>query len=821
MNDAISQFRDAMRAAGLEPPDVIEPGSLQRFPGIGKRASNTAGWCKLFDDSLGGSFGDWSSGFSENWQAKRNRPFSTIEREAFRRHVAEAQAQLDADHRARQADAATKAAAIWNAATPAPGEHAYLVRKGIQPHGTRLHNGALLIPMRDDGEIHSLQFIGPDGDKRFLTGGRVAGCHFSIGSTQNAAALCIAEGFATGATIHQATGYPVAVAFNAGNLGRVAKMMRYRFPTTPLIVCADDDNKTAGNPGLTKAADTALSVGGLLAVPDFGTDRPVDATDFNDLHKHAGLEAVRNSIGRAAHVKVDTLTTAEKWPKPKPIIAELKPVFVFDADTLLPDVLRAWIMDEAERMPCPPDFIAAAALVALGSIIGARCAIKPKARDSWLIVPNLWGGIVGDPSAKKSPAWGAALKPLDRLIAKALEAHTAALADYETAKVVFDARKDAIEGRIKEAARKTNKGDPTSIAKELRTHGEQSPEAPTLRRYKTNDSTVEKLGELLRENPAGLLVLRDELVGLIATWDREGREGERAFFLEAWNGNQSFDTDRIGRGHISIPNVCASIFGGIQPDKLTAYLEQATHALANDGMLQRFQLLVYPDARRWEWQDRAPDKPARDAAFAMFETLADVDPTTFGAAPADDFAKFPYFCFDDAAQAAFIEWSEDMHRVRIPNEDEPIIQQHLAKFDKMFPALALVFHLVDCVANGVHGPVSKEAALRAGAWCEYLEAHARRCYALLKDNGLRAAQALATKLERAMLEDSFTLRDVRRNQWRSLTTDEAIQAALDWLEDEDWLRSESTGGTGPGSGRRTLRYRINPAIKTKCKGGNA
>ena len=112
---------------------------------------------------------------------------------------------------------------------------------------------------------------------------------------------------------------------------------------------------------------------------------------------------------------------------------------------------------------------------------------------------------------------------------------------------------------------------------------------------------------------------------MIATWEREGREGERAFFLEAWNGNQSFDTDRIGRGHISIANVCASIFGGIQPDKLTVYLEQAAHALANDGMLQRFQVLVYPDPLRWEWRDRAPDKAARDAASAVFEKLADFD----------------------------------------------------------------------------------------------------------------------------------------------------------------------------------------------------
>ena len=331
---------------------------------------------------------------------------------------------------------------------------------------------------------------------------------------------------------------------------------------------------------------------------------------------------------------------------------------------------------------------------------------------------------------------------------------------------------------------------------------------------------MEKLGELLRENPAGLLVLRDELVGLIATWDREGREGERAFFLEAWNGNQSFDTDRIGRGHISIPNLCASIFGGIQPDKLTVYLEQAAHALANDGMLQRFQLLVYPDPRPWEWRDRAGQGGER-CGLRGLRGAGGLRPVAWGAAPADDFAKFSHFRFSDEAQAVFIEWSGDMHRARIPNEDEPLIRQHLAKFDKLFPALALVFHLVNCAAQGIRGPVSKEAALRAAAWCEYLEAHARRCYGLLKDDGLRAAQALAVKLERGALEDGFTLRDVRRNQWRSLTTDDAIQAALDWLEDEDWLRSEATGGTGPGSGRRTLRCRLHPAILGKRNRGDA
>lgn len=510
-----------------------------------------------------------------------------------------------------------------------------------------------------------------------------------------------------------------------------------------------------------------------------------------------------------------------EWPDPKPIQSPLHPVPAFDAETLLPEALRGWIMDEADRMPCPPDFIAVAVLTALGSIIGARCAIKPKSRDSWLIVPNLWGGIVGLPSAKKSPAIGVALKPLDRLIAQAMEAHQAELEAFDADKTVFEAKKDAIEARIKAAAKDAKKGDLDSIAQELMDHRQQAPGAPVLRRYKSNDTTVEKLGELLRENQAGLLVLRDELVGLIASWEREGREGERAFYLEAWNGNTSFDTDRIGRGSIFIPNLCVSIFGGIQPDKLTGYLEQAANALANDGMLQRFQLLVFPDHRDWEWRDRMPNKQARDRAFAVFEALAGFDPEGWGAAPADDITKFPHFGFDEAAQKIFVEWSGDLHRLKLLAEDHPIIAQHLAKYDKLFPALALILHLVDCAATGQRGPVSAAAALRAAAWCDYLEAHARRCYGLLIDDGLRAAQALAAKVRQGRLPEGFTARDVRRNQWRNLTTDEAVQAALDWLEDEDWLRAEEVGGTGPGSGRRTLRYFINPkATRSVMLGDN-
>nr|VFJ59759.1 MAG: Protein of unknown function (DUF3987) [Candidatus Kentron sp. FW] len=282
--------------------------------------------------------------------------------------------------------------------------------------------------------------------------------------------------------------------------------------------------------------------------------------------------------------------------------------------------------------------------------------------------------------------------------------------------------------------------------------------------------------------------------------------------MEAWNGNASFDTDRIGHGSILIPNLCVSIFGSIQSDKLIGYLEQASHALANDGMLQRFQILVYPDDRPWERADRPPKKEARNPVFRVFDALADFEPTAWGAEPTDDSIKFPYFRFDEKAQAVFIEWSANLHRTRLPAEEHPIIAQHIAKFDKLFPALALILYLVDCAYTERYGPVTEQAALRVAAWCEYLEAHVRRCYGLLIDDGLRAAQALADKVKKGKFQDGFTARDVRRNQWRYLTSDEAVQAALDWLEDEGWLRVGKIGGTGPGTGRRTKRFSINPRV---------
>jgi len=324
------EFRDAIRAAGLEPPDVIEAdGKLRRFASNGKRGDD-AGWYICHKDGLAaGEFGCWRTGINETWRADIDRALSPAEESAHRAMLEAIRREREKEDNRRRAEAKARAAEIWKAAQPAPDDHPYLALKGIKPHGAKLHNGALVIPLRDSGgDLHSLQFIDGNGNKRFLAGGRVTGCYFAIGKPNGAAVMCIAEGYATGATIFEATNYPVAVAFNAGNLESVSRALRAKFPDMTLIVCADDDVNTEGNPGMTKATAAALAVAGKLAVPDFGSDRPDGVSDFNDLAAHCSAEVVAEAIARARTPagKSENEATAETSKTRTPITVRVSDV---------------------------------------------------------------------------------------------------------------------------------------------------------------------------------------------------------------------------------------------------------------------------------------------------------------------------------------------------------------------------------------------------------------------------------------------------------------------------------------------------------------
>ena len=342
MSDLLNAMTSACRDMGIVPPGALPAAGKWVTADIdGDPHGKGDARIKLFLDGEGGIACNWKSDDKQTFFAG-NYEALTPEQKAARHQATEAaRIRAEAELRQERENAATKAAAIWTTAKPAPADHPYLTRKGIKPYGARLHKDALIIPMRAGDGIQSLQFIAPDGDKRFLTGGSVSGCYFSIGNPKGAEALCIAEGFATGATIHESTGYPVAVAFNAGNLVAVSKVMREKFPDLALKVCADDDCRTAGNPGMTKATEAARTVGALVAVPDFGKDRPDGATDFNDMATLCGSEAVKRAIEGA---REPDKVTPQAGKEAAPAIEYASSVELLRASDITPEAVE-WLWD--------------------------------------------------------------------------------------------------------------------------------------------------------------------------------------------------------------------------------------------------------------------------------------------------------------------------------------------------------------------------------------------------------------------------------------------------------------------------------------------
>lgn len=240
-------------------------------------------------------------GFKPDRPAPRETP---EERQRRERDRAQRRAADEAHYRARADAAARDAAGLWNDGLDL-GRSAYLQGKGVQPYGVRFQaDGTLLVPMHNAaGELVNVQRIAGDGTKRFLPGGRKSGCWHLIGDVTGADVLLIAEGYATAASVHEATGKPVAVAFDAGNLTKVAQALHELYPQARLLIAGDDDRdteqRTGKNPGRSGAGAAARAVQGASVFP---VGLPEGGSDFNDLAQHAGLEAVRTLIETAAAV---------------------------------------------------------------------------------------------------------------------------------------------------------------------------------------------------------------------------------------------------------------------------------------------------------------------------------------------------------------------------------------------------------------------------------------------------------------------------------------------------------------------------------------
>lgn len=386
--DPTEQFREFASELGYSLPNRIVPdGKVHRFSTNGKRGDDAGTYVLHVDGVPNGWVQNWREGSPKHdWKPGRTNSAapSLASSSGVKTHRADDDGSLPA-----------KFARIWEETTPAKDDHPYLARKGVKPHGLRQgSDGRLVIPLWDGGICAGIQFIDNTGNKKYEKETNKKGLYYMIGEPRGARTLCIAEGFATAASIHEETGHPCAVSFDAGNLPPVAEALSASYPGVKIIVCADDDWKTENNPGRTKAREAAALIGAWLAVPDFGTDRLEKETDFNDLHQ-AYEDAVFHWIAKATFIEKEARSD---WPELQELATSIDrqeyPVNV------LPDTIRAAVIEVQRDAQAPMPMVA---MAAFGALSAGLQHLADVARDTRLKGPtSLWLMAFADSGERKS-----------------------------------------------------------------------------------------------------------------------------------------------------------------------------------------------------------------------------------------------------------------------------------------------------------------------------------------------------------------------------------------------------------------------------------
>ncbi|MGQ3888468.1 YfjI family protein [Legionella sp. CNM-1927-20] len=487
-------------------------------------------------------------------------------------------------------------------------------------------------------------------------------------------------------------------------------------------------------------------------------------------------------------------------PRPLP---ESRPPVLPLLPKMLPEAIRDYIFDVANRQQSLPDFAAVAAIVGLSALLGRKAIIYPKQHDDWAVTPNQWGAIIGRPSAMKSPSMKEALKPLKQLDISAAQQFEEEVKNYEEECQLIELEKLEAKNKAKNALKKDNR----EAAKKALKFLECAPK-PVRKRLIVNDATIEKLGELLKENSNGLLLVRDELSGWLGKLNKEEYQTERAFYLECFDGNGNYFYDRIGRGTIVIQNCTLSVIGGIQPSKIAALVRDAIKGTGDDGLIQRFQFAILPDdIGCWEWIDRAPNQQAKEKYDTIFQSLHELSFDTAGGEPR-------YFRFTNEAQQLFINWMKEIQDAARCADIHPVLESHMLKMPQTIAGLALLFEIID----GGRDAVGIEATSKSLDWASYLLSHAKRLYSIALNDSLDGAKLILKR--KSNLDDPLTARTIQRKGWSGLNSIKEVNDALTWLVDYGYIVPKILSSADT-NGRPKVVYYWIPSTKSKINSSNA
>lgn len=474
----------------------------------------------------------------------------------------------------------------------------------------------------------------------------------------------------------------------------------------------------------------------------------------------------------------------------------------------LADPIVQWAQGVSMQMQISEDYIAAPFLVSVGSLIGRKRGLELRLGSRWIEFANQWGMTVGRPAMMKSPAMNAAFHFLIILANQAKAHFEQIIKKHQKEHEIWRIKKQVNEDKYKKELKKLieTEGDQAQI----NFHQEDPPLEPKRKRYKTQDATIEKLTELLIENPQGLLLYRDELAGWLHSFEKHGHENDREFYLESWSGKGDYDVDRIGRGSLLVPALCLSIFGSIQPGPLSKYIRDAVRGGSGDnGFIQRFQMMVWPEPKTtWELVEGVSISELEEPVQKIFDHLDQLD---------FDQDKNPIILsFTSEAQAQFDQWQQVFENKIRSGRLPPYLEAHLSKYKKLLPSLCLIIEHLDQALLGLYPEsISTKSLKSALLWLDYFESHAYRIYNSSANAVLKGAQDLIRRVRNEEIPNPFTVRDVYHGKhWTGLTDPEEVREVIELLIEKDCLLATpiKTGG------RSTVKYWLHPKLFDEREG---
>jgi putative DNA primase/helicase len=830
MRDAIEQFRDAIRAAGLTPPDDIRAdGDIHRFSTSGKPRDDAGYYVLHLDGIPAGHFGCWRTGLSENWQADIGRTLTPEEREANRKRMAELKAQREAEEAKRRAAAAHMAGELWKAGTPAGEDHPYLVRKGVQPvetlrelpadevarvigyrpqaSGEPLTGRVLLAPVKIDGKLSTVEMIDEAGRKSALYGGAKSGGWWAAQplSEGDGAGLCIliGEGVATALSAREATEHLALSALSAGQLEAAAKAARKRYPAAAIAILADL-LKDTGEPD-PRAVQAARAVGGTVAVPDFGGSREAGDTDFNDLAARWGLEAVRKAVAAAISASGTEPPTEDAkaagvdscgWPTPQPLRARIESEpYPLDA---LPNGIQAAVQEVAGFVQAPLALVASAALAALSLAAQARADVK---RAERLQGPAaLFMLTIADSGERKTTCDSFFTSAIREYEAEQAEVFKPIVKKHEAAMAAWNAEREGILSAIKDAGKK---GKPTDKQRaDLTDLEHDKPEPPRVPRLIYGDATPEALTWGLAKQWPSAGIVSSEAAAIFGShgMGRESIMRNLGILNTLWDGvSQRFD--RRTSESYTVRGARLTVALQVQEATLRDFFGRSGALARGSGFLARF-LVAWPEST--QGQRPFTEAPAAWPALAAFHRriaaiLAEpvqlhddggLTPPVLGFKPE---ARRDWIAFHDAIESELRSGGE-LHDVR----------DVAAKAADNAARLAALFHAYAGGAGSI-GSDAFTGASRIVAW------HLNEARRFFGELALPAELADAARLDAWLIEQCRRDRTdevLRREAQRCgpVRDAERLSAALRVLAELDRVRAAAEGKRRP--------VRVNPALLT-------